>query len=339
MSIPPHQDLPNVEPNGAHRPEIHHPQPIRPPAARRVTISVMVNERTHSTWPHYIPATDAPSDNNEVGHRDNNEVPPPEVNPRPPSAPAVMSRPPPPPSLTIHPILTVPSALRSRSRVRLIWDVRFSPDALPLSQASRRDSITSHHSTSTTLSQHSNPGTTVSNPRIRPRSNTQPGTDLELASDMHARLHLNYNSYPVAEALSPISPTAANDAVIPQSFADHPMALEPATNPPRSRMLIVCRDLLDWFIPIYARDPELGCTVLEVVRGIYRALQKKVEISGHTRSASDGTRAVLRWRRVECLYDKTVFVCIGRDEALARRRVPSIPTEDVFVLTLARRRV
>ncbi|CAE6496428.1 unnamed protein product [Rhizoctonia solani] len=339
MSLPPRQELPNVEPYGVHHPEIHHPQPIRPPVARRVTISAMVDERTHPTWLHYIPATDAPSDNEEIGNRVNNEVPPPEVNLRPPSAPAVMSRPHSPPSLTIHQILTVPPALRSRPRVKLTWDVRFSPDALPLSQASRRDSITSHHSTSTTHSGHSNPGTTVPNPRTRHRSNTQPGTDLELASDMHARLHLNYNSYPVAEALSPISPTTANDGGRPQSFSDHHIALEPATNPPRSRMLIICRDLLDWFIPIYAHDPEVGCTVLEVVQGIYRALQKKVEISGHARSASDGTRAVLGWRRVECLRDKTVFVCIGRDEALARRRVPSIPTEDVFVLTLARRRV
>jgi hypothetical protein len=103
-------------------------------------------------------------------------------------------------------------------------------------------------------------------------------------------------------------------------------------------MLIICRDLLDWFIPIYALDPAIGCTVIDVVRGIYRALQKKVEITGHTRSVGDGTRAVRGWRRVEWLHDKTVFVCIGRDEALARRRVPRIPADEVFVLTLTRRR-
>ncbi|KAJ1301313.1 hypothetical protein OPQ81_003715 [Rhizoctonia solani] len=261
--------------------------------------------------------------------------PPPQPIPRSPSAPAALNRPPSPPLLTIHPILTVPSALRSRPRVRLTWDVRYSPDALPLSQASRRDSITSQRSTSTTHSRHSNSGTTVSIQRMRPRSNTQPGTDLELASDMHARLNLNYNSSPVPEGLSPLT---LNDGGTLQAFADHPMALEPATNPPRGRMLIICRDLLDWFIPIYARDSTVGCTVLEVVRGIYKALQKKVEVAGDTRSVSGGTRAARVWRRVEWLRDKTVFVCIEQNNALARRRVPSIPAEYVFVLTLARRK-
>ncbi|CAE6409797.1 hypothetical protein ACGC1H_006494 [Rhizoctonia solani] len=333
MSFPPHSDLPNTEAHSAHRPEIHHPRPTRPLAIRRVTIAAMVDAETHSAWSHYTPATDKP--NNNVETRGGNEVPPPENNPRSPSAPAALNRPPSPLPLIIHSILTVPPALRSRPRVRLIWDVRFSPDTLPLSQPGRRDSINSHHSTSTTHSRHSNPGATVSTHHMRSRSNTQPGSDLELASDLYARLNLNYNSHTVAEGLSPITP---NDGKAPQPFANDPLAFEPATSPPRGRMLIICRDLLDWFIPIYARDPAVGCTVLDVVRGIYKALQKRGEAPGHTRSASDGSRAVLGWRRVEWLRDKTVFVCIGRDDALARRRVPTIPTDDVFVLTLARRK-
>ncbi|CAE6419723.1 unnamed protein product [Rhizoctonia solani] len=333
MSLRPHNELPNVEPYSARLPEIHHPRPTRPLAIRRVTIAAMADEQNHPNWPHYAPATDAAND--KVENRDKNETHSLANNPRSPSAPAALNRPPSPPPLTIHPILTVPSALRSRPRVRLIWDVRFSPDALPFSQVGRRDSITSHHSTSTTHSLHSNPGTTATAQRVRPRSNTQPRTDLELATDLHARLNLNYNSHPVTEGLSPTTP---NDGGPPQTFADHPMALEPATNPPRGRMLIICRDLLDWFIPIYAHAPEVGCTVLDVVRGIYTALQKKVEVTGHTKSASGGTRAVRGWQRIEWLRDKTVFVCVGRDDALARRRVPRIPTEEVFVLTLARRR-
>ncbi|CAE6484863.1 unnamed protein product [Rhizoctonia solani] len=332
MSQPPQDNLPNIEPHTVHRSEIQHPRPTRPLAIRRVTIAAMVDEQTHSTWQHYTPATDAP--NNEAGeNRGGNGTAPLDTNPRSPSAPPALNRTPSPPPLTIHSILTVPPALRSRRRIRLTWDVRFSPDTLPYSQPGRRDSVTSHHSASTIHSQHSNPGITVSAQRMRPRSNTQPGTDLELASDLHARLNLNYNSHSVAENLSPTTPS---DIGTPQSFANNPMALEPATNPPRGRMLIICRDLLDWFIPIYARDPEVGCTVLDVVRGIYKALQKKVEVPGHTRSASDGPRAVRR--RVEWLHDKTVFVCIGRDGALARRRVPRIPADEVFVLTLAPRR-
>lgn len=100
-------------------------------------------------------------------------------------------------------------------------------------------------------------------------------------------------------------------------------------------MLIVCRDLLPWLIPVYARDPNVGCTVLDVVRGIYAALQTPVEVAGHMRS---GGPAVER-RRVDWLRDKTVFVCVGRDEALARRRLPGRASlwNEVFVLTLARR--
>ncbi|CAE6415246.1 unnamed protein product [Rhizoctonia solani] len=333
MSRSPHNDLPDTEPYVAHRPEIQHPRPTRPLATRRVTIAAMVDAQDHSPWSHYTPATNTPTEHVET--RGGNGIPTPDNGPRSPSAPAALNRPPSPPSLTIHSILTVPPALRSRPRVRLIWDVRYSPDTLPLTQPGRRDSITSHHSASTTQSLHSNPGTTASTQRIRLRSNTQPGPDLELASDLYARLNLNYNSHTVTEGLSPISP---NEAEAPQPFANNPLAFEPATSPPRGRMLIICRDLLDWFIPIYARDPAVGCTVLEVVRGIYKALQKRGEVPGHTRSASDGTtRAVRGWRRVEWLRDKTVFACIERDDALARRRVPTIPTDDVFVLRLRRK--
>ncbi|CAE6474842.1 unnamed protein product [Rhizoctonia solani] len=334
MSLRPHDGLPNTEPHNTLYPEIHHPRPTRPLAIRRVTIAAMVDEASHPSQPHCVPAIDAP-DNEKVDHNDDNEVPTPGTDQRSPSAPAALSRPPAQLPLKIHSILTVPSALRSRSHIRLTWDVRFSPDTPPPSQVNRRDSTCSHHSNSTLQSWHSNSSTTVPNLHMRPRSNTQPGTELELASDMHARLNLNYNSYPVAE---PISPSAANVGASAQAFGDHPLALEPATSPPRSRMLIICRDLLEWFIPIYASDPGIGCTVLDVVRGIYKALQRKVEVSSHTRSSSDGTRAGPGWKRVEWLRDKTVFVCIGRDEALARRRVPKIPADEVFVLTLARRR-
>lgn len=156
---------------------------------------------------------------------------------------------------------------------------------------------------------------------------------------MHARLNLNYNSHHIpgtATSESELEPEKGYG----QIFADHPMAAEPATNPPRVRMLIVCRDLLPWLIPIYARDRAVGCTVLDVVRGIYGALQIKVGAAGHMRSASDGTRVEREQRRVDWLKDKTVFVCLGKDEALVRRRLPGRASlwDEVFVLMLARRR-
>ncbi|QRW13581.1 hypothetical protein RhiLY_12580 [Ceratobasidium sp. AG-Ba] len=309
MSLRSHPDDLRITNAGARSPEIHHPRPVRPPQLqlqRRVTISTGddVNEIQESpTWRHYVPATadattekaaqSATEDEPKVG----NSIQ------RAPSAPPALNYPTPTPT-TIHPILAVRSILRARARMRLAWDVRFSPDV-------PAPSLRNNHRYSTGTISAIPTGT-----HGRPRSNTQPGTDLELASDLTARLNHNYNSIPSPTSThTPIGDTAT------APFTSHPLAHEPATTPSRARMLVVCRDLdlFPYLIPIYASDPQVGCTVLDVVRGIYNALQVD--------------------RRIDGLGEKTLFVCIGRDEALARRRLPARESlwSEVFVLTLAKR--
>lgn len=208
----------------------------------------------------------------------------------------------PPTPTSIHPILTVPSALRSRSHMHLGWDVRYSPDT-PSPDTPQNVQYSTRA-----------PGNDITNPVLtRPRSNTQPEAQAtpELALDLNARLGHNHDSPPQsASPNSPNSPVCV--AGLGGVFSAYPVALEPATTPPRARMLIVCRDLLLWLIPIYAHDSSVGCTVLDVVCGIYTALQTPEEVPEHMCS---GGPAVER-QRVDWLRDKTVFVCLGRDEAL-----------------------
>ncbi|QRV85003.1 hypothetical protein RhiJN_13019 [Ceratobasidium sp. AG-Ba] len=291
MSLRSHPDDLRITNAGARSPEIHHPRPVRPPQLqlqRRVTISTGddVNEIQESpTWRHYVPATadattekaaqSATEDEPKVG----NSIQ------RAPSAPPALNYPTPTPT-TIHPILAVRSILRARARMRLAWDVRFSPDV-------PAPSLRNNHRYSTGTISAIPTGT-----HGRPRSNTQPGTDLELASDLTARLNHNYNSIPSPTSThTPIGDTAT------APFTSHPLAHEPHDPEPRA----------------YARHPQVGCTVLDVVRGIYNALQVD--------------------RRIDGLGEKTLFVCIGRDEALARRRLPARESlwSEVFVLTLAKR--
>lgn len=211
--------------------------------------------------------------------------------------------------------------------MRLGWDVRYSPDApTPVAPQNFRYSTGALGNGN------------AASIRTRPRSNTQPQAqvtaELELASDLGARLNNNYNSHP--QPTNPTSPLTPQRVSGPGDvFSAHPVALESATTPPRSRMLIICRDLLSWLIPIYARDPTLGCTVLDVVRGIYAALQTPVEVARHMRPGGPAVEP----RRVDWLRDKTVFVCLGRNDPLARRRLPGRASlwDEAFVLTLARR--
>ncbi|KAF8597587.1 hypothetical protein BDV93DRAFT_562196 [Ceratobasidium sp. AG-I] len=348
MSLRPHFEPPVV----AQQPEIHHPRPTRPAELqRRVTISVATEEdsRGRAAWPHYTPAAVAPNTNvNEkvdsgteaaaVAERVGRPPARAGVGLRSPSAPPALNYSLPTPTI-IHSLLTVPSALRSRSRPRLGWDVRYSPDTpTPTARQNFR------YSTGGLGDGNAAPI------RTRPRSNTQPQPqaqetpELKLATDLSARLNHNYNSHPQpASPTTPLSPVRVSGPG--GVFSGHPVALEPATNPPRGRMLIVCRDLLPWITPIHARDPDLipiyasnpdlGCTVLDVVRGIFTALQKPVEVTGHAQPGAP----VVESKRVDRLRDKTVFVCLGRDEALARRRLPGRASlwSEVFVLTLARR--
>ncbi|KAG8735444.1 hypothetical protein FRC10_010603 [Ceratobasidium sp. 414] len=314
---------------GARSPEIHHPRPTRPPQLqRRVTISTDADEEQESpTWRHYAPANAAP---NTEKVAQSTEVQPVQATgnkiQRSPSAPPALNHPPPVPT-TIHPILAVRSILRAHSRMHLAWDVRFSPDAPSIPVRMRSN----HRYSTSAISPIS---ATSTNTHGRPRANTQPqaglAPDLELASDLNARLNHNYNSIAAAPGTG-TGPTTG-------PFANHPLALEPATTPPRARMLIVCRDLLPWLIPVYARDSDIGCTVLDVVRGVYNALQVSVEVPGQPRSDGEAPPRVER-RRVDWLREKTLFVCLGRDEALARRRLPGRENvwSEVFVLTLARR--
>lgn len=314
---PPHlfsgDDTPIVQP-----PEIQHLTPTGPLALeQRATIATEGYEQ-HPILSPCIAAMDFPN-TDRSGHND--EEPPITTTAtniqRPPSVPDIMDHPPTPPST--HPVFNAPSALRTsmRPRIRLTWDVRYPPEAPPSAP------IAPHRRNSTGLrATHS----------TRPRSNTHPvdrgqSPGPTLASDIHRRSNLN-------------SPPGPSEGETPQTFTSHPVALEPATFPPRARMLIICKDLPTWLIPIYAHDSEVGCTVLDVVRGVYEALQVKVEVPGHSKSASDGTRAVRERRMVELLRDKTRFVCLERDEALARRCLPGDISawEETFVLTLRRKK-
>jgi hypothetical protein len=92
---------------------------------------------------------------------------------------------------------------------------------------------------------------------------------------------------------------------------------------------------------VYAHD-AVGCTILDVVRGMYPALEMPVEVASQTRSGNSerGEFPQVERRRVNWLYDKTAFVCLGCDESLARLRLPGRPhvRREVFILILELRK-
>lgn len=286
------------------QPEIQHPRPTRLVELQRgVTTPIITEEQQPTARLHCVPAAVALNSEENADFKTEARSPErTEVVHRSSSAPPVFNFSP-PTSPTINPILSVSTVLRprSRTRTRLGWDVRASPDT---------------------------PSPTV-------RQNFRCSTSA-LASATTARILTRLRAKPQPRPTSPASPLGPVCVAGPgAAYSVHPTVLEPAMIPPRGRMLIVCRDLLPWLIPVYARNPDIGCTVLDVMRGIYTALQMPVEMAGHILSGAPATER----RRVDWLSNKTSFVCIGRDEALARRRLPGHASlwSEVFVLILARR--
>ncbi|KAF8595689.1 hypothetical protein BDV93DRAFT_564107 [Ceratobasidium sp. AG-I] len=123
----------------------------------------------------------------------------------------------------------------------------------------------------------------------------------------------------------------------PQAFLEYPANAAYATSPPAPYIIIVCRDALPWLIPVYAQAGSAGVTVRDVFQAVYDILDTPItesmlwvlpsdEDRNHIYDAymerivrvGDDRRGILA---VDWLCEKTLFVCLARDEALARKRV------------------
>jgi hypothetical protein len=123
----------------------------------------------------------------------------------------------------------------------------------------------------------------------------------------------------------------------PEMLYEHPASTAYATSPPVPFMLIACNDALPWLVPVHAREGSAGVTVRDILQAVHDVLYLPVEESMLWLLPTEGDRAriyhayrerVARTgddRRgilaVDWLGDKSLFVCLGRDEALAKRRV------------------
>ncbi|KAG8700333.1 hypothetical protein FRC09_006018 [Ceratobasidium sp. 395] len=123
----------------------------------------------------------------------------------------------------------------------------------------------------------------------------------------------------------------------PEHLYEHPASVTYATNPPVPFMLIACNDALPWLVPVHAQSGAAGVTVGDILSAIHSVLYTQVEESmlWLLPTDDDRTRLYHAYRErvsrngddrrgilaVDWLGDKTLFVCLGRDEALAKRRV------------------
>ncbi|QRV99089.1 hypothetical protein RhiJN_27108 [Ceratobasidium sp. AG-Ba] len=123
----------------------------------------------------------------------------------------------------------------------------------------------------------------------------------------------------------------------PEYLFEHPASVAYATSPPVPFMLIACNDALPWLVPVHAQQGSAGVTVRDVLQAVHAVLYTPVEESMLWLLPSDTDRARLynayqdRISRngddrrgilaVDWLGEKSLFVCLGRDEALAKRRV------------------
>ncbi|KAG8693527.1 hypothetical protein FRC08_009057 [Ceratobasidium sp. 394] len=135
---------------------------------------------------------------------------------------------------------------------------------------------------------------------------------------------------------------APTEAVIlsghePELLYEHPASVTYATSPPVPFMLIACNDALPWLVPVHAQPGSAGVTVGDILQAVHDVLRTPVEESMPWLLPTDDDRARLYHayrerisrngddRRgilaVDWLGEKTLFVCLGRDEALAKRRV------------------
>lgn len=123
----------------------------------------------------------------------------------------------------------------------------------------------------------------------------------------------------------------------PEYLYEHPTSVAYATSPPVPFMYVACEDALPWLVPVHAQPGSAGVTVRDVLQAIHDVLHYPVEESMLRQLPTDDDRARLyhAYRRrikrngddrrgiltVDWLGEKSLFVCLGRDEALAKRRV------------------
>lgn len=123
----------------------------------------------------------------------------------------------------------------------------------------------------------------------------------------------------------------------PQMLFEHPVSVAYATFPPTPFILVTCNHALPWLVPIYAQEGSAGVTIRDVFQAIRDVLYTPIEESllwmlpsGDNRNriynaykeriarVGDDRRGILA---VDWLGEKTLFVCLARDDGLARRRV------------------
>ncbi|CEL53242.1 hypothetical protein RSOLAG1IB_06208 [Rhizoctonia solani AG-1 IB] len=123
----------------------------------------------------------------------------------------------------------------------------------------------------------------------------------------------------------------------PEYLYEHPTSVAYATSPPVPYLLVACNDALPWLAPVHAREGSAGVTVRDVLEAISEVIHTQVDASMAQLLPTDEDRARLyqayhnRIKRsgadnkaiiaVDWLGQKTLFVCLERDEALARKRV------------------
>ncbi|KAF8598650.1 hypothetical protein BDV93DRAFT_526653 [Ceratobasidium sp. AG-I] len=123
----------------------------------------------------------------------------------------------------------------------------------------------------------------------------------------------------------------------PERLYEHPASIAYATSPPIPFMLIACNDALPWLIPVHAQHGSQGVTIQNILQAIHDVLHAPIEESllWLLPSDDDRTRVYHAYRErvalvgddrrgilgVDWVGEKTQFVCLARDEALARKRV------------------
>jgi hypothetical protein len=123
----------------------------------------------------------------------------------------------------------------------------------------------------------------------------------------------------------------------PEYLYEHPMSLAYATTPPVPFLLVASDEALPWLVPVHAHQGSMGVTVRDVLEAVYGVLHTPVEKSMVRQLPTDEDRDRLYrayYERVErsrtnekailavdWLGEKSLFVCLERNEALARKRV------------------
>ncbi|KAG8729110.1 hypothetical protein FRC11_009484 [Ceratobasidium sp. 423] len=119
---------------------------------------------------------------------------------------------------------------------------------------------------------------------------------------------------------------------------EHPNSVAYATNPPVPLLLVVCNEALPWLAHVHAREGSAGVTMRDVLEAISEVIHTRVDKNMARLLPTDEDRARLyrayhhRVKRnggvdkkgllaVDWLSEKTLFVCLEHDEALARNRV------------------